>query len=116
MTRMPFRVVPVLDLKEGRAVHAVGGRRQHYQPLRSILHTNSRPIPLARAIRDLLGLETLYLADLDAIAGRPANLVLYQELVALGLHLWVDAGLRDVRSAAPLLELDGSGSTLVVGL
>src|SRR3954452_23878448 len=32
---MPIRVIPVLDLKAGRAVRAIGGDRDHYQPLRT---------------------------------------------------------------------------------
>ena len=32
---MPLRVIPVLDLKAGRAVRAIGGDRDHYQPLRT---------------------------------------------------------------------------------
>ena len=67
--RRPFQVIPVLDLKDGRAVHAKGGRRDHYRPIQSILHPTSDPIALARAFRAGLGLHTLYLADLDAITG-----------------------------------------------
>ena len=69
MTNNSFEVIPVLDLKNGRAVAAFAGQRDHYQPVRSILHATSNPLDLARAIRETLGLRTLYLADLDAIAG-----------------------------------------------
>ena len=75
---MPFQVIPVIDLLNGRAVHAVGGRRAHYQPIQSILHASSDPIPLARALRDSLGLQTLYLADLDAIGGCPPRVDVYR--------------------------------------
>src|SRR6476660_3670012 len=102
---MPFRVVPVLDLKEGRAVHAVGGQRDQYQSIRSVLHANPEPIPLARSLRDALSLSSLYLADLDAIGGRAPNIGIYQQLVGLGLEVWIDAGLHDVSSLAPLLDL-----------
>src|SRR5947209_7775724 len=63
-----MRIIPVLDLKAGLAVHAVAGDRAYYQPIRSILHQGSDPIGLARAYRDKLGLSDLYVADLDAIA------------------------------------------------
>ena len=43
-----------------------------------------------------LGLQTLYLADLDAIEGRPPRLDIVREIVASGFHLWIDAGARDV--------------------
>jgi phosphoribosylformimino-5-aminoimidazole carboxamide ribotide isomerase len=116
IVRMPYSVIPVLDLKDGKAVHAIGGRRTHYQPIRSILHASSEPIALARAIRDTLGLRTLYLADLDAIGGGPPNVRIYHQLIALNLNLWLDLGVRDVSSVAPLLELGSTGCTIVVGL
>jgi phosphoribosylformimino-5-aminoimidazole carboxamide ribotide isomerase len=108
-------VIPVIDLKDGHAVHAVEGRRAHYRPIRSILHASSDPVALTRAIRDVLGLHTVYLADLDAIGGGKPNVEIYHELVALHLNLWLDAGVRDAMSMAPLLEL-GDGNLMIVGL
>jgi len=113
---MSCSVIPVLDLKDGKAVHAIAGRRAYYQPIHSILHASSEPIALARAIRDTLGLHTLYLADLDAIGGGPPNVRIHHQLIALNLNLWLDIGVRDVLSVAPLLELGGGGCTIVVGL
>jgi phosphoribosylformimino-5-aminoimidazole carboxamide ribotide isomerase len=109
-----LRLIPVLDLKAGRAVLAVAGDRDHYRPVRSVLHEGSDPLVLARAYRDWLGLSELYLADLDAIAGLPPDVSLYRELQNLGLSLWVDAGVRGPESLAPLA---GTGvATVVVGL
>ena len=68
---MPMRIIPVLDLQGGQAVHAIAGDRAHYRPIQSVLHEGPDPIGLARAYRDSLGLRDLYLADLDAIAGAP---------------------------------------------
>ena len=48
-SRRPMRVVPVLDIKNGRAVHAVQGKRAHYGPLRSVLHGSDDPIGIASA-------------------------------------------------------------------
>ena len=109
-----MRVIPVLDLKGGHAVHAVAGDRAHYAPVRTHLHPGSDPIGLARAYRDVLGLRSLYLADLDAIAGAPPALALYRELADLGLELWVDPGIRDASGAACVLDTGAAG--LVVGL
>jgi len=109
-----MRVIPVLDLKGGRAVHAVGGDRAHYRPVRSILHDGPDPLGLARAYRDALGLRTLYVADLDAIAGAPPALPFYRAVAGLGISAWIDSGLRDGLSVPPLL--DSGASTLVAGL
>jgi phosphoribosylformimino-5-aminoimidazole carboxamide ribotide isomerase len=108
------RVIPVLDLQAGRAVHAVGGNRAHYEPLRSVLHESSDPIGLARAGRDALGLREMYLADLDAIAGAAPAAAVYRALGSLGIRLWVDAGVRDAASLPPLL--DAGVATIIVGL
>jgi phosphoribosylformimino-5-aminoimidazole carboxamide ribotide isomerase len=116
MPELPFRLIPALDLKGGRAVHAVAGQRDYYEPLQSILHPTPDPIALARALSDTLGTETLYIADLDAIAGSRPNFALYQQLVELGLDVWIDAGLRDVESLVPLLEIAPPSWTLVAGL
>jgi phosphoribosylformimino-5-aminoimidazole carboxamide ribotide isomerase len=111
---MPSRVISVLDVKAGQSVHAVGGDRAHYQPIRSRLHPGSDPIDLARAFRDRLHRRAIYVADLDAIAGAPLRVDLYESIRTLGLHLWVDAGVRDSSALAPLVA---SGvSTIVVGL
>lgn len=113
---MCFEVIPVLDIRDGEAVHAVAGRRAEYQPLRSLLHPNSDPIEIARCVRDTLGLPSLYVADLDAIAGRHPQLAIYRELIGLLSQVWIDAGIRDVKSAGPLFELNRSRTTIVIGL
>jgi phosphoribosylformimino-5-aminoimidazole carboxamide ribotide isomerase len=116
MANHSFEVIPVLDLKSGRAVAALAGDRDHYQPVRSILHATSNPLDLARAFRETLDLRTLYLADLDSIAGSAAAVSLYEDLISIDLHLMVDAGLRNLRSAGRLLDLDPASCTIVAGL
>ncbi|MDG3006394.1 HisA/HisF-related TIM barrel protein [Paludisphaera mucosa] len=101
-----FQLIPVLDVLEGRAVHAIGGDRARYRPLRSILHAGHGPRELARAFRDVLGFATVYLADLDAITQRRGEPSLYRDLVDLGLDIWVDAGIEDRDDLAPLLDVE----------
>ena len=97
------RIIPVLDVRGGVAVHARGGHRDDYAPLRSRLRPGSDPILLAEAVRDVFGLRDLYLADLDAIAGLPPSVDLYRALVDLGIRMWVDPGLRDGSMAVEIL-------------
>ena len=61
-------VIGVIDLKGGVAVHAVRGERERYRPVRSALAARAEPIAVAAGLR-ALGLDELYVADLDAIAG-----------------------------------------------
>ena len=75
-----MRVVPVLDLKDGIVVRGVGGRRDEYRPIVSRLTSSCQPLDVAEAFRDHFGLSELYLADLDAIAGKPPALALFRAL------------------------------------
>jgi phosphoribosylformimino-5-aminoimidazole carboxamide ribotide isomerase len=109
-----MRILPVLDLRAGLAVHAIAGHRAAYQPLRSILHAGPEPLGLALAYRDRLGLTELYLADLDAIAGISDHGTLFPTLTRHGLALWVDAGLRSREGVGALIA--AGVSVIVVGL
>jgi phosphoribosylformimino-5-aminoimidazole carboxamide ribotide isomerase len=109
-----MRILPVLDLLNGRVVRGVGGRRQEYRPVVSRLTASSAPLDVARAFAAHFGLTELYLADLDAIAGAEPALPTYAALLAEGFRLWVDAGVAGVGRARALA---GAGVTdVVVGL
>jgi len=105
-----MNILPVLDLQAGLVVRGIAGRRQEYRPLTPECH----PIRVACFFRDQFGLEELYLADLDAIEGKPPALDLFANLRRIGFRLWVDAGVADASSAEALFA---SGiETVVVGL
>src|SRR5690348_8791069 len=108
-----MRIIPVLDIKNGVVVRGIGGRREEYQPVVSRLTASCRPVDVARAFRDQLGLAEMYLADLDAIAGATLAWNIYGDIQALGCRLWVDAGIREVADA---LELGRQGiQDIVIG-
>jgi phosphoribosylformimino-5-aminoimidazole carboxamide ribotide isomerase len=88
-----MRVVGVIDLKAGAAVHAVRGERERYRPL-------GDPLAVARSF----GLAELYVADLDAIAGAGDNNVLIGAL-ARHARVMVDAGVGEPERSDALLEL-----------
>jgi phosphoribosylformimino-5-aminoimidazole carboxamide ribotide isomerase len=87
-----MRVVPVLDLKGGVAVHAVRGERHAYRPVESVLSASADPVELARAFRERLGSDACYVADLDAIAGVGDHGAIIGAIAGLGLSVWLDAG------------------------
>jgi phosphoribosylformimino-5-aminoimidazole carboxamide ribotide isomerase len=99
-----MRIVPVLDVSGGKAVHAQGGDRTRYRPVESVLSPSPDPLRLAAAFRDRLGLSELYLADLDAIRGREPQWELFRALLGDGCNLMVDAGVRDRLRAMALRE------------
>jgi HisA/HisF family protein len=96
-----MRIVPVLDLQSGLVVHARRGDRAGYAPLRSPLVHGAEPVAVARALCTHAGSDRLYVADLDAIAGAPADVETLHRLAAVA-ELWVDAGATTAARAAAL--------------
>jgi phosphoribosylformimino-5-aminoimidazole carboxamide ribotide isomerase len=97
-----MRIIPVIDIKDGKAVHARGGDRSSYRGVRSRLYDGNDPIGLASAYRGTLGLSTIYVADLDAIEDGQLNHSILGGLSREGLDAWVDIGLRDASRLAEL--------------
>jgi len=110
-----MRVLPVLDLLEGVVVRGVAGRRHEYRPIKSVLTGSAEPLHVARAFRDRFGLDQLYVADLDAIAGKPPALGVLGGLLRDGFRLWVDAGLGPQRQHCQALA-DAGVTSIIVGL
>jgi len=107
-------VIPVLDLMGGQVVQGLRGERQHYRAVRSGLVAGSDPPAIARALCRECGGATLYIADLDAIAGTGDHLGVIRELrERLGSEPWVDAGASDAEAAARLLE--AGAARVIVG-
>jgi HisA/HisF family protein len=100
-----MRVVPVIDLKDGTAVHAVRGDRERYRPVHSVIAgDDGDPLSLARAFRAELGLDELYVADLDAISGEGENSSSIGALAGEA-RVMVDAGVSEPERARRLLDL-----------
>ena len=100
-----MRVVGVIDLKGGTAVHAVRGERERYRPVSSVIGgDDGDALALARGFRAELGLDELYVADLDAIVGDGENSASIGAL-AREARVMVDAGVSEPARAQALLDL-----------
>jgi phosphoribosylformimino-5-aminoimidazole carboxamide ribotide isomerase len=99
-----MRVIPVIDLQAGQVVRGIAGRRDEYRPIESQLVSSAAPVVVARALVEQFGCDTLYLADLDAIAGAAPAWDIYEQLAAMGVALWVDAGLSSNSQVVELAE------------
>ncbi len=112
-----MQLVGVIDLLGGQAVHARGGHRDRYRP---VTHGAGRPIPagdapaLARSYVSALGLDSIYVADIDAIRNAAPHDTIIAELTALGVPVWLDAGIATADDAERMLEL--GVSRVVIGL
>ncbi len=102
-----MRIIPVIDLQDGRAVRGASGNRATYRPVTSRLLDGtprdlSDPVALLRAYRERLGSTTVYVADLDRIEGRGGNDATLQRLLEADpeVRLLLDAGLGDAGAIA----------------
>lgn len=99
-----MKIIPVIDVLEGRVVHAVRGRRKEYQPLQSNLCASTDPVDVAEALK-ALGFGELYLADLDAITRGRANFSIFKNIAdKTGLELMVDTGIDTLKKAESALK------------
>ena len=111
-----MRVIGVIDLLAARAVHARGGHRDRYAPVRSSggVPIQGDALALARAYLDRFRLREIYVADLDAILGGTKPAAVTSALSALGAPVWLDAGVSSVEHARA--ALDAGAARVVVGL
>ncbi|HTY61052.1 MAG TPA: HisA/HisF-related TIM barrel protein [Acidobacteriota bacterium] len=103
-----MRIIPVLDLLNDQAVHAIRGERENYQPVQSVLCDTSDPYALVKAFRDRLNLHEIYIADLNSIQGfsHTRHRSMIQNLCAIeGIHIILDAGASDRENAQVWLDL-----------
>lgn len=90
-----MRVIPVIDIRGGVAVHARRGRREEYAPLQPI----ADPVAVATALGGRCGTTTLYVADLDAIERGEPNRAALRALTAVA-EVWLDAGATETTGVA----------------
>src|SRR5262245_27564725 len=108
---LSVRIIGVVDLLGGRAVHAVAGDRKRYQP---VAHSAGNAEALARHYVDDLGVDGLYVADLDAIQQGSSQRVILATLCRSNVPVLVDAGVSSVDTARDLLSV--GAAQIIVGL
>ena len=99
-----MNLIPVIDLMQGQVVRAVRGNRLAYQPIVSRLCGSSEPVTVAKVLCDHCATNQLYVADLDALLGRPAETAVLRTLLHAmpDLELWLDAGFANAGAADAL--------------
>lgn len=108
-----MKIIPVIDILNGIAVHGIRGERKQYKPLKSSLFRSSKPTEIAYTF-ELLGFNSLYLADLDAIMKNTINYDIYQQIKEkTSLNLMIDAGISNIKKAQKVLET--GTSKIIIG-
>jgi phosphoribosylformimino-5-aminoimidazole carboxamide ribotide isomerase len=109
-----MRIIPVIDLRAGEAVHGIGGARTRYEPVKSVITPSmGDALALAQAYVSVLGTSELYVADLDAIEGGAAQYEMHRRLSRI-TRSWIDAGVRAEADAFALI--DAGADRVVVAL
>ena len=100
---MNYLIIPVIDLLDGQVVHARGGRRADYRPVRSPLCPSSEPSAVLAAMLSLRPFSVVYVADLGALLGRQRHDALLENLCTefRGVTFWVDGGERQPAAYRP---------------
>jgi len=97
------RVIPVLDILDGMAVRAVGGRRCEYIPVESPIASSPDPLLLVKNMSKRFGFDLFYIADLDAIMGKGSNLGVIHEIVEkTACSYLLDGGYESMADVLPL--------------
>ena len=101
-----MRIIPVIDLLDGLAVHARRGQRADYRPVATPLCPDPDPQAVLRAYLSLHPFDTVYLADLNAIQDNGDNDAVVRTLMAAcpGIEFWLDAGAETLERCAPRLR------------
>lgn len=92
-----FRIIPVIDILNGVAVHAIKGKRNTYEPVKTKLVTSSSPIDLIKAYDVKFSFSEVYIADLDSIINENPNIDLLNRLLkTTQMKIMLDAGVRNL--------------------
>lgn len=115
-----MRLIPVLDLRGGAAVHARGGDRSRYAPVASRLAPHAEPGDAAAiaAAYARAGARTIYVADLDAIEGRDSQegvVAACSDAAGPACGIWIDAGVATAAAARRWSAVRGI-ERIIVGL
>lgn len=102
-----LKIIPAIDLKSGRVVHARGGARARYRPLRTPLFPDARPADVAARLADF---NLFYIADLDALGGGAPQTAAIEawSRARPDAALWIDRGVRNLADFEAARRLPGA--------
>jgi len=89
-----MKIIPVIDLHNGLVVSAQQGKRNTYQPIKSLLCSTSYIEDVLNHFLSIYPFKTIYIADLNAITNNGNNQVLIDKIINQNQNVdfWVDNG------------------------
>ncbi|MDP2768084.1 MAG: HisA/HisF family protein [Candidatus Methanoperedens sp.] len=102
-----FRIVFVLDILNGNAVHAVRGERSKYQPIQSRICDSSSPLDILSALAP----KEVYIADLNRLQHLGDNFKLIKKISAKAKTI-VDIGVENIDDIERCAEI---ADTVILG-
>ncbi|MHA1294135.1 MAG: HisA/HisF-related TIM barrel protein [Promethearchaeota archaeon] len=104
---IPFRVIPVIDILNSKAVHAIKGERTKYQPLRSKLFNSSNPYKIIKILHQNLYFNEFYIADLDSIIYKYSNFEILAKISDINeIKIILDPGIVDIKDISRYSHLN----------
>ena len=87
-----MKIIPIIDIKDGKVIEAVEGRRNQYRELSSRICDSDDPYTLSQAY-EMLGFTEVYIADLDGIlCSKPNYDILRMISEKTGMKVMADIG------------------------
>ncbi len=102
-----FRIIFVLDILNGNAVHAIRGERAKYQPVQSMVCSSSNPLEIISGLKP----KEVYIADLDRLQDFRDNFELIKKISAKAKTM-IDIGAEDINDVRKCAEL---ANTVILG-
>jgi len=93
-----FKIIPVIDILNSKAVHAVKGKRTKYEVLKSHLFHSPNPVEIIREIKNKLKFYEFYIADLDSIINNTPNFQILREILEISdAEIILDPGIVNLK-------------------
>ena len=87
-----MQIIPIIDIKDGKVIEAVKGRRNQYREMSSRICDSDDPYTLSQAY-EMLGFTEVYIADLDGILySKPNYDILRKISEQTGMKVMADIG------------------------
>ncbi|MFQ6055941.1 MAG: HisA/HisF-related TIM barrel protein [Methanosarcinales archaeon] len=104
-----FRIIFVLDIFNGRVVHAVRGERNHYAPINqfSLCVDTADPVEIVKTLNP----REVYIADLNSLCEKDNNFKIIQE-ISYQTKVMLDLGARTLKDVIKGFEI---ADTVILG-